>query len=88
MLLKNNVLDIKVNDYTRSAIAQGGPNMNALPIGTIGVTVNELKNMAGTIKKGTKVEITGVSNSGYEIIAENGFRMIEVGFANIIEDKN
>ncbi len=57
--------------------------MKTLSVGTIGTATRDLKSMAGTIKKGTKVEIIAIGNRGYDVIAENGFRIIETGFDSV-----
>ena len=63
-----------------------------LPIGTTGVAAYDIVCLAGIIKKGTRVTITGfdklIPSRGYELIDEHGFKVIEAGFDCIIPDKN
>ncbi|MBR3134496.1 MAG: hypothetical protein IKG56_03450 [Clostridia bacterium] len=65
--------------------------MKILPIGTTGVAAYDLECLSYTIKKGTKVTITGIapewSRRGYELTDESGRRVTETGFDSIIPDK-
>lgn len=64
--------------------------MQTLPIGTTGIAARDLKCMAFTIKKGTRVTITGIDDiqpsRGYELTDECGRHIIETGFDSIIPD--
>ena len=66
--------------------------MKTLAIGTTGLATRDLKCLAGTIKKGSRVTITGIDDvcpsRGYELTDEHGFRVIETGFDSIIPDSN
>lgn len=66
--------------------------MKTLPIGTTGTAARDIDCMAGTIKKGARVTITGIDDvypsRGYELTDEHGFRVIETGFDSIIPDSN
>ena len=61
-----------------------------LPIGTIGIAARDISCMAYTIKKGTRVTITGIDDvqpsRGYELTDEYGNHIIETGFDSIIPD--
>ena len=64
--------------------------MKHLPIGTTGVAAYDIKCLLHTIKKGSRVTITGIDtgypNYGYELTDEQGHRVIETGFDSIIPD--
>ena len=72
------------------AIAQGGQTMKTLPIGTTGIAARDFSCMAGTIKKGTRVTITGIDDvqpsRGYDMTDEHGTCILETGFDSIIPD--
>ena len=65
--------------------------MKTLPIGTTGRAAYDIISIACTIKKGSKVTITGIDDMypscGYELTDEYGNRVIEAGFYCIIPDK-
>lgn len=81
---------IKESYKNERAIAQGGKIMKTLPIGTTGIAARDISCMACTIKKGTRVTITGIDNvqpsRGYDLTDEHGNRIIETGFDSIIPD--
>lgn len=63
--------------------------MKTLTIGTQGTASHDLECLIATIKKGTRVTITGIDpRYGYELVAVNGVRMVETGFDSIIPDDN
>lgn len=81
---------IKDSYKYESAITQGGKIMKTLPIGTTGIAAHDMESMACTIKKGTRVTITGIDEEqpcrGYELTDDQGNRIVETGFASIIPD--
>lgn len=52
-------------------------------IGQIVVTAKEVASCAGYFEEGTKVEIIGISERGYDLQDEYGNRIIETGFDSI-----
>ena len=58
-----------------------------LPIGTTGIAAKDIETISCTIKKGSKITITGFEYMyGYNIEDEFGNRIIEAGFNCIIPD--
>ena len=51
--------------------------------GQIVVTARRIESCAGYFEEGTKVEIIGVSERGYDLQDEYGNRIIETGFDSI-----
>ena len=66
--------------------------VKTLSIGTQGVTAYDISWILFTIKKGTRVTITGIDTSspslGYELTDIHGNRVVETGFDSIIPDSN
>lgn len=51
--------------------------------GEIVVTAKQVESLAGYFEKGTKVEIIGVSERGYDLQDEYGNRILETGFDSV-----
>ena len=63
--------------------------MKHLPIGTIGVAAYDIECLNHTIKKGSRVTVTGFDNHyGYWLVDENGNMVVEAGFDCVIPMKN
>jgi len=64
--------------------------MKNLTVGTTGTAAFDLSSMSCTIKKGSRVTITGIDevypSRGYELTDEFGNRITETGFNSIIPD--
>lgn len=52
-------------------------------LGQIVVTARRVESLAGYFEEGTKVEIIGISERGYDLQDEYGNRIIETGFDSI-----
>jgi hypothetical protein len=59
------------------------PNRIGFGLGEIVVTAKRVECLAGYFEEGTKVEIIGVSERGYDLQDEYGNRIIETGFDSV-----
>ena len=79
------------NTFSNAIIREEEICMKTLPIGTKGTAARDIDCLACTIKKGSRVTITGIDevwpSRGYELTDEEGHRIIETGFDSIIPDE-
>lgn len=57
--------------------------MEKLEIGMKAITTVDLDSMANFVKAGTTVTIVDIGCRGYDLLTEDGIRMIETGFCSV-----
>ena len=60
---------------------------HGIEVGDWAVTTRVVDSCAGYFEKGTPVKIIGVSERGYDLMDENGNRVIETGFNSVCKTK-